>query len=189
MLRTFLALAIPERIADQIDDAQSGLRGVHWTPSEALHLTLVFLGEQNRHALADLDAAMLQLDAPRFALRLAGVGSFGGEQPRSAHVGVAPNPELRRLQEKTATAARRAGIAIDERRFTPHVTIARWSRGAVSPAAIAEFEARGNLFRSDPFDVDAVRLYRSDLGRHGPQYEELAAYPLREPTAPAAAPS
>lgn len=178
-MRTFLALALPEEIAEQVDDVQTGLRGARWTPMENLHVTLVFLGDQDRHSLADLDAGLSKLDAPRFDLELAGLDAFGGAQPRSAHVRVRPDPELMRLQEKVATIVRQAGIAVEARRFAPHVTIARWRRGEVSGAAAAAFCASHNLFRAEPFEVDAVRLYRSDLGRDGARYEELAAYPLR----------
>ncbi|MEO1328212.1 MAG: RNA 2',3'-cyclic phosphodiesterase [Pseudomonadota bacterium] len=178
MIRSFIALSIPEPIADLVDDIQTGLRGVHWTPGEDLHLTLAFLGDQDRHSLADLDAGMVKLDHPRIALTLSGVDAFGGGQPRSAHVGVVENPDLRRLHEKVAQIARRARLEIEERRFAPHVTIARWRRGAVGPEAMARFAAAHNLFRAGPFEVDAVRLFRSDLGRDGPRYEEMAAYPL-----------
>lgn len=179
MLRTFVALAIPETIADAIDDVQTGLRGAFWTPAENLHLTLAFLGDQDRHALSDLDAALGRLAAPRFELSLAGVGAFGGAQPRSAHVIAEETPALRHVYDKVRAAARGAAMALETRRFAPHVTIARWRRGAVSPPALAAFIAAHNLFRAGPFEVDAVRLFRSDLGRDGPRYEELAAYPLR----------
>jgi 2'-5' RNA ligase len=32
---------------------------------------------------------------------------------------------------------------------------------------------------SDPFDVDRFVLFESKLSRHGPHYEEIAAFALR----------
>ena len=178
MIRCFLAIAIPEAVADEIDDIQDGLRGANWVPAENLHLTLVFLGDQDRHALADLDAQLSALSAPGFELTLTGLGSFGGREPRLVFANVSDSESLRRLQAKTEGAARDSGIEVENRRYTPHVTLARWRRGEVRAEARRDYVEARNLFRSSPFRVEAFHLYRSELSRYGPSYEIMASYPL-----------
>lgn len=179
-MRCFIALPVPEETAEEIDAVQEGLRGADWTPEENLHLTLVFLGEQDRRTLADLDSALQAIAAPAFPITLQGVGAFGAaKDKRLAFATVAENPALRHLQAKVETAVRSAGIAVESRRFTPHVTLARWRRGAVSEEALRDYLAANNLFRAAPFAADRIILYRSDLSRGGALYTPLAEYPLR----------
>lgn len=179
MIRSFAAIAMPERIAEALDDLQEGLAGAHWTPAENLHLTLVFLGEQPPRALEDFDAALLGLRHPGFELRLSGVDAFGRKDARVVFAGVAPSPPLLALQAKVAVAARQADIAIESRKYAPHVTIARLARGAVRPDRLQAYLAARNLFETEPFAVEEVTLYRSTLTRDGPIYEQMAVYPLQ----------
>lgn len=180
-MRSFIAIALPDAVADAVDDIQTGLRGASWIDSETLHLTLAFLGEQDRRSLEDLDSQLIALDAPSFTLSLKGVGVFGApKEARLVYAGVAASPELRRLQAKVAQAARAASIPLEARRFAPHVTLARWSRGAAPAAeALQAYLAAHNLFRSPTFTVESFTLYRSDLGRSGALHTPLAEYALK----------
>ncbi len=178
MIRSFLAIAIPEEIADEIADIQEALPGAFWTSPENLHLTVSFLGEQPPRTLEDLDAA-LAAAPPRenFSLTLAGVGTFGADA-RVAFAGVEAPDALLRLRASVERAARSLDIETDARKYAPHVTLARWRRREVSPDRLAAWIQANNLFRSGPFDADALTLFRSTLTRSGPVYEPMAEYPF-----------
>ncbi len=182
MIRSFLAIPIPEAIADRLMDLQDNIHGAHWSPDDNLHLTLVFLGAQNRRTLEDLDAALIALREEAFDITLSGVGAFGGRESRLVYAGVQENPALRRLQAKTATAASQAEIEFERRKYAPHVTVGRLNRRSVAPEEIESWIASNALFEADPFRVEAFGLYRSDFTRDGPRYEQLAEYPLRDPS-------
>lgn len=179
MIRSFLALAIPPEQSDLLMDLQDGPRAARWTDAEGFHLTLAFLGELDRPTLEDLDAGLLGVSEPRFSLTLSGTGVFGGERPRALYAGVADGAPVRRLSDKVTGVAEAAGVAVDRRRYTPHVTLARCKRGEVSAAAAEAWAAANALFKAPAFEVTRFTLYRSDLGRDGPVYEPMAAYPLR----------
>ena len=49
MNRFFVALSIPEIVADTLSTLQSGVDGAQWRPMENFHLTLAFIGEADRH--------------------------------------------------------------------------------------------------------------------------------------------
>lgn len=178
-MRCFLALTPSDEVLDALCDLQEGLPGANWAPEENLHLTLVFLGDQPRRALEDLDAALLQIKETPFELTLSGVGAFGGRDARLVYAGVSESPALRRLQAKTETAARHAEIEVEGRRYTPHVTLARWGRGRVSEAELARYMALHSLFSAGPFEIDRFALFRSELSRGGPHYERIADYELQ----------
>ncbi|MCI4663556.1 MAG: RNA 2',3'-cyclic phosphodiesterase [Neomegalonema sp.] len=181
-MRCFLAIKPPENVVDALLDLQEGLPGANWSPAENIHLTLLFLGDQPRRALEDLDASLLQVDVAPFELGLRAVGAFGGRDARLVFAGVRESPELRRLQTKLDVAARQAEMEIETRKYAPHVTLARWGRwgrGGVASDQLAGYIERHSLFAAPDFEVESFGLYRSELGRGGAHYELLADYPLR----------
>jgi len=84
---------------------------------------------------------------------------------------------LRRLAGSVTAAARRSGIAVDDRPYRPHLTLARGREGAdLRPAAAAL-----NGFAGSPWTADALHLVRSRLGA-GPggtaAHEIVETWPL-----------
>lgn len=180
MIRAFLAVPLPDAARSTLEAAQAGLPVGRPVAPENLHVTLVFLGEQPEPVLEDLDVALGTLAAPDFEFRLDGVGVFGGERPRLVYAAVEAGPELPHLRKKLARAAREAGIEVPGRKYTPHVTLARFPRDMPPEdlGALHGFLARRTGIRAGPFPAGRFVLYRSTLGRNGPAYDELADYPL-----------
>jgi 2'-5' RNA ligase len=180
-MRAFLALPVPDIQANALMQVQAGLPQGRPVPRENLHLTLAFLGYAPDAALEEIDAA-LSLRPPRAAdLAVTGVGlmEHGERGLLVAHVAHAPG--LDAAQAAAAQAARRAGIDLPRRRFRPHVTLARGVRpepGAPADrlAAWLGANARPGV---PPWRAEALCLYASHLRPDGPDYEELARYPLR----------
>ena len=84
---------------------------------------------------------------------------------------------LRRLAASTAAAARRCGLAVDDRPYRPHLTLARSSQ----PVDLRPLVARLATFRTRPWLADQLHLMHSDLGA-GPErtarYEPVASWRL-----------
>jgi 2'-5' RNA ligase len=175
MYRLFVALSLPEIVADGLAQLQSGLKGARWVADENFHVTLQFIGRADRHGLSEIHSA-LAIGAPSFDLRLSGCGFFGDRKPRALWVGVDGAPGLAHLQSKVATALFRAGFPAERRKFSPHVTIAYLN--GVSQADTASFSAMHGLFSAGPFRVDEFHLYQSHTGGDASRYEILETYPL-----------
>lgn len=178
MIRAFVALPLPETLRQQLHMLAQMLPLPRRVAPEAMHLTLVFLGELDEPLAEEAHRAFETIVAHPFPLTLRGVGAFGGGRPRSVHAEVAPEPALDRLQSKVAQAARLAGVALDHRRFTPHVTLGRLKPGEVDPRHLEQALVRCGGFAAGTIRVDRFCLYRSHLARAGAVYEELASYPL-----------
>src|SRR6185312_11679014 len=134
MIRLFVALALPDSVAQTLMMLEYGVPGARWQEREQLHLTLRFIGEVDGRDASGIDDALSAISAPRFSLQLKGVGEFGGKTPRALWAGVAPNEALMHLNRKIETALQRLGLEAEQRKFTPHVTLARLkatSRGRV----------------------------------------------------------
>ncbi len=178
MIRAFLALPLPAEMAGRLHMLAQMLPLPRRVPPENMHLTLLFLGEVPEPLLEEAHHGFAAIRAAPFAIDLAGLGLFGGDRPRSVHAAVRPEPRLDRLQARIETAARRAGLAPEARRFVPHVTLARFRPHEADLPRLAAALAGAGEPRFGPLAVERFVLYRSHLGRTAAHYEELATYPL-----------
>ena len=106
-----------------------------------------------------------------------GVGHFPpGKHPRVLWVGMEGGAPLLELQREVELALIGVGIEPEERRFSPHITLARLKE--TPAAAVAAFEERFGAFRTEPFPVAEFHLYSSTLTREGAIHKREASYPL-----------
>ena len=176
MHRLFVAIRPPEHIRDLLTDAMDDNAEFRWQDDEQLHLTLRFVGEVERPVAEDLADALGRVRAPRFDLRIKGVGRFDQRSAGALWAGVEPREPVAALAAKLERVCLTVGLAPERRAFHPHITLARW-KGWRSGDAEA-FVARHRALSSDPFTVDAFALFESHLSRHGAYYEEVANFPL-----------
>ena len=175
MLRLFVGIGFPPALKLQLSLLRSGVPGAKWVDPGNFHLTLRFIGEADEVVAADIDDALVRLRARRFTLQLAGTGVFG-DRPRSLWVGVERSPELVALRDKIEQALIRAGLPPEQRKFAPHVTLARLHNPALDQ--LRGFLAANAQFRADPLPVEGFSLIASFQTKAGSVYEDQAEYPL-----------
>lgn len=179
MPRLFVALPLPEDIADDLAALQEGIPDAFWVPVENFHVTLAFIGDVDGGLERDIDAALATVDGPVLDLEIAGVDHFvEGRSPKVLYAAVTPTEALTRLRTRVAAALRGEGVQLDRRKFRPHVTLARFGRRAEMGHHIAQFVAGNNLRRFGPFEVDCFRLYSALTRSDGAVYTVEAEYPL-----------
>lgn len=148
-----------------------------WLGGAGLHVTLHFLGDVPSDSVAPLvellTAATSGL-AP-IAVRLTQLVAF--PDPRRARVLAVeiadPALELTRLAERLQAGAVALGLRAEERRYRPHVTIARLK----SPSDARRWQRRTAALDTSVV-LDAVHLYRSELSPEGSRYSALASVVL-----------
>jgi len=176
MHRLFVALKPPKEMRAALLALMGGVPGARWQSDDQLHLTLRFIGEVDRPQADDIAAALGTVDRPRPTIALNGGGSFDHKgKIHSLWAGIAPDEALNHLHARVERALVRAGIAPDQRAFTPHITLARLGRRAWP---VAPFLGRLAGLASPPATIDAFILFESRLGHEGPSYEAVARYPL-----------
>lgn len=179
-MRVFLGLLLPQALWPAVERLQAELGCGRAVAGENLHLTLVFLGDLELRALEAVHEALEGVAVAPFVLEPAGLEVLGSAgRPEALALGLRPCPALEALQAKCAQAVRRAGVALERRRFRPHVTIARF--GARFDAANAQrlgrlLQAHGDVVLPE-WRVGRLALLRSHLGHEGASYELLAEYP------------
>jgi len=174
--RLFVAIRPPEDIRDLLIDTMDDSPALRWVGDEQLHLTLRFIGEVERPVANDVAAALERIRSPRFDLQIKGVGQFEKHSGGALWAGVDPKGPVVSLAAKVERAIQQAGVEPERRAFSPHITLARWNRR--NAGAVEAFIRRHADLRSAPFPVEEFVLYESRLSRHGPHYENIAAFPL-----------
>ena len=178
MIRLFVALSLPEDVRRRLELLRGGLAGARWQSAEQMHLTLRFIGEVDGGAFAEIGDALAHVDAEAFSLTLEGVGHFPPRgKVRILWAGVALNPALMHLRERTEAAITGLGFEPDGRNYAPHVTLARFA-SRVPAHRLQEFVSYHGLFSSGPFAVRSFELFSSQLGAGGAHYAVEASYPL-----------
>jgi len=176
-MRLFVALSIPDAVAQSLFLIQAGMPGARWQTREQLHLTLRFIGEVDGLQAIAIDDALASVSAPSFTMQLKGVGAFGGKRPRDLWAGASAGDALPHLQRKIESALQRIGLEPDGRKFTPHVTLARLK--GTPNGHVVDFLTDHALYASAPFPVDTLILYSSRLTPHGSLYRAEKSYALK----------
>jgi 2'-5' RNA ligase len=175
MPRLFTGIELPEDIVRRLSMLRAGLNGASWIDPENYHITMRFVGDISDEDACHFADALADIHFDSFEMELSGLGSFGGNKPRSLWAAVKPSPALALLQKGHERAARRAGLPPETRNFVPHVTLARLRN--VSPFAAAEYLARHGGFFAAPFPVSRFVLFSSRPNHGGGPYLVEEGYP------------
>ncbi len=162
-MRLFLAIQLSPEMKDALISAQDrmydrGVRG-RFTPEENLHLTLAFIGEYPDPAPV-LDA-LSGLSFTPFELALEGMGCFGDLWWAGLRESVPLAAVVRKLRRSLAEQE----IPFDRKRFSPHITLIRKASGKLPGIQLPQVS----------MTADRISLMRSDRGKAGMIYTELAA--------------
>jgi RNA 2',3'-cyclic 3'-phosphodiesterase len=166
-----------DAVAAAIEPARSLRVGLRWEQRKRFHLTLQFLGPVPQLApVVEALAATAGRRAP-FRFGLGGAGAF--PKPARARVvwigATTGGDELAGLAGAVGGALRPVGYEPDRKELHPHLTVARLK----VPDDVREVLAGiGPDPVGDPFTVEELVLYQSELSPKGPTYTVLEQFPL-----------
>jgi RNA 2',3'-cyclic 3'-phosphodiesterase len=177
-MRLFLALDIPDAVKDDIAGLHDkSLMGAQWTTRQQWHLTLHFIGERDDDNV--LRAALADVKASAFMLRLAGVGQFPEQgKPRVLWAGIHAPEMLQTLHELTGNALAATGYQPETRPFSPHLTLARFKRQTPQRHIMQAYFEQHHTFKTALFSVSQFTLYESQLLQQGAVYTPRATFAL-----------
>jgi len=184
MIRTFIAIKIPENIRKLIDDFQKSLRCEHfpvrWIAIENMHLTLKFIGEIPSDTV---DAIKNELfEAPPiwkpFEITISGTGVFPNiRKVRIFWIGITNgSEELIKLVNLIESHLTKFNIKKEKRPFKPHLTIGR-CKIPRHLKGLEQFVSR-DIFYAGSFVVNEIIFMKSVLRPTGAEYTPLAVHSL-----------
>ena len=109
---------------------------------------------------------------------LRGSGFF--PNPRHARVGwvgAVPEEKFRAVADAVRAAVKASGVTLDRGDFRAHLTLFR-IRDPWPPACIEIFNGALRDYKSDPFTVDSVTLFSSELNPKGAIHTPLRTFAL-----------
>lgn len=184
-MRLFAAIWLPDEVRLALAARLRALAHttwprLRWADPATWHVTLAFFGDLPDDVATDLSERLGRVAHRHRAvpLSLGAVGAFG--RPAAARVVTTKVDDgsdggLRALAASVAAAGRRCGARVEERRYRPHVTLAR---SRVPFDARPLIEALGRVGDGLSWTVDEFALVRSHL-RPVVRYETLASWRLR----------
>lgn len=185
-IRSFIALDLSPSVLVDINKLQEQLKhkigGVKWVKKESVHLTLKFLGNINEEKVAALCSALdvLRGRHESFCLSPSRLGAFPRiDRPRVIWLGLEGDlAALKKLWQEVEDSSFSAGFEKEKRSFSPHLTLGRVRDFKKTKGLDKIVEQLGALVL-EPFQVDAVHLYRSELRPEGAHYTKIKSFPLK----------
>lgn len=167
MIRLFVALPVPASIRTLLGFMGGGIPGARWTVPENFHITLQFIGNVDERLADDIVTVLDQVRFPAFDVAIRGVSAFDdGKRARLLYAAVVLSPALNDLSARLGNALSRVpGVKLEDRRFVPHVTLARLTNPDRSRLG-AFIEGNGTL-APPAWTADHFGLYSSiSTGEH-----------------------
>jgi 2'-5' RNA ligase len=181
MFRLFTAIDLSAQYKHELVSRMGGLPHVRWQTEDQIHLTLRFIGGVEERLAEEIRLLLASIDYKPFPLKVSGVGTFGNRRKaRMIWAGVNKSGSLKALQEKITNVLRRAGVPPEERKYTPHITLAR-VKGDNGPK-LQEFLKNNRDLSLPEFEVLEFRLMQSHLGGTGAHYRVVETYPAKSVT-------
>lgn len=175
-MRLFVAIGLPPELQRHLAELRIELPGARWVRPEQLHLTLAFLGEVGEERLEPLCRELAAVSFVPFRLVFDRLGCFPHPRsPRVIWIGVSSCPPLERLATKVRVAVVAGGMALEERSFTAHVTLARLREPAPA-AAVDSFLRQSLQQRLQETTVTEFLLMQSLLSRQGAVHQVLRRF-------------
>ncbi|MFY9397197.1 MAG: RNA 2',3'-cyclic phosphodiesterase [Desulfomonilia bacterium] len=173
MIRTFIAIDLPEDVRAELVSAASALRqanpSVRWVNPSGMHLTLKFLGDIEESTVGPLSRALDAMALNHVPLRLGveGLGAFPVTR-RARVIWAGLSGDLEALAELAAGVDRACaafGVRLENRPFKAHITIGRLK----TPTVV---DLNKDLRKKD-FLATEIVLYQSELLPSGARYTVL----------------
>lgn len=172
-MRLFIAVNLNETIKDHLTAAIRELEkhasGGNFTRGENLHLTLVFLGELGADQPGAVKSAMNRVKGEPFRLSFSGFGRFKRNGGDIYWAGIEKSEALFSIQKQLSAELLKAGFPLEDRAYSPHLTLGREVR-LRDPSA--------NIYGSLPavkaeMSVSRISLMKSERIRGVLTYTEI----------------
>lgn len=167
-MRFFIALEIPEESKIELERLQGRIQelipNIRLTDPKKLHLTIAFIGEQPdtlREKLAEVIKESAQ-NIPAFEFTPGFIDGFPNlHKPNVIWIGVKGDVDkLYLLEERISDKLKNLNLSIQERRFVPHIALAKAKNLKLNEEIEGKLQEIGNIDLK-PIKVSSIKLFES----------------------------
>ncbi len=178
MLRTFIAVELPERLVPEIEKIESVLKtpGIKLVEPKYVHITMKFLGDITEEHVEPIAVALSQLNCKPFEARIKGVGVF----PKLSYIRViwlGAEGNFEELHDEIERVLAPFRFEKDHR-FSPHATLARVKELREKATLLEKINSLKDI-EPGMINVESITLKKSTLRPEGPVYENLRVIKLQ----------
>ncbi len=186
LLRTFISVTLPKGIVSLSNMLKTTIKttkdNVNWVNPGNIHLTLKFLGQTPYEATDEINKVLKEAVVSHsvMELEIKGTGCFPKiESPRLLWLGVERNiGQLQNFVADLNIKLEKLGLPIDEKEYTPHITLARIKYPPKDTPDITNF--MNTSYEPIKFNINRIRFMSSELFSNGPIYSILGTHYLGE---------
>lgn len=168
-MRFFIALEIPKENLASFQaiqrDLQTLIPQLRLTALDKIHLTLAFLGEQDKVLKDDLTDIIKSAakNVLSFTISLESLGGFPNiHHPQVIWIGVKGDVDkIFFIREKIKDGLENLDLPADERRFIPHITIAKLNNHIQITGELEEALEKIMDQSFDPIRISSIKLFES----------------------------
>ena len=183
-MRAFLAFEASPAVIQNLLFVEEELRNtqadVKLVDKDNLHFTVKFLGEIPESLIAEIDKRVGALVMPKMDVSVRGLGAFpDARHPRIVWAGVSSEgaPVVSKVAQQVIDALKGIGEE-EERRYHPHITVAR-VRSPRNQEALAKVLRDRSDTDFGRTAITALKLKSSTLTPNGPIYRDVREYALQ----------
>lgn len=180
-MRLFTGLSIGPAVLEALTRLQQELKPaapLKWSPIENLHITMKFIGAWPEDRLEQMIATLSAMPKTHaFPVTVSRLGFLPNpHRPRTLLTGVQGGPELSTLAASIEDALVTIGCSREERKYTPHVTLARIKDEDIR--GLRERIASMTDLNFGSFEATHFHLYASKPGPRSSIYTVVESFPL-----------
>jgi 2'-5' RNA ligase len=165
---------------DRIRDRLSG-EGIKWTKPENTHITLVFLGDTDESRINVIGKILEErcTGFGNFGIVLRNIGVFRNlSDARIIRADIQEAEKLKELNSLISNDLKKAGFTIEDRPFSPHLTIGR-VKSLKDRNALKTLIDEYRDVELQRIQVENIILYESILKQSGPEYRPVSTFKLQ----------
>lgn len=176
MPRLFVALDVPEAVAEILASVCTELDGARWITQAHYHVTLRFIGNVDAARAEQLTESLATISSVPFSLAIQGLGVFPSfRNPRVLFANIRPQPTLSTVHAAVTNCLAQHDISPEDRLYRPHITLAYLRE--TDPVTVRHI-AKAHASLHATFPVNQLHLYESKLKHTGPEYHKQKTFML-----------
>lgn len=175
-MRSFIGIPLNKDTREEIYKIYPPLKNLKFTKKENLHITVKFLGDVKEEKIEKVKEAIKEScnDFKKFKISSNRLSAFPSlTYARVIWLNVIEGAVIiEKIYKKLERTLEKIGFKREDRKYIPHITIARAKTSVDITDYLNKFEINS--------EVNEIVLYKSDLTSTGPIYTEIFKYNFKE---------
>ncbi|MGD0729471.1 MAG: RNA 2',3'-cyclic phosphodiesterase [Candidatus Micrarchaeaceae archaeon] len=179
--RAFICIEIPEEIKSNLSKLEKDFPkgNARFVSRENVHITLFFLGNITNEKIEKVKEILARINQSAFYCGVEGLSSFSMDRPHVVFADISEGRDkITDIYNSIYDDIKDLGIKTDDRKYTPHITIARTAHTKDDEKVIYAIEKNSEI-KFGRFLCNSIKLKKSTLVPKGAIHSDLYEIKLK----------